>query len=246
MLGALVLQQRRAASTGSRDDGRQQSYPRIARLEAARLRPTSICGDLEKSLRRPRSLFNFIAELRRPRLLTLLALVPLFSVVYMLVVTACHSSAWRCSLAAARRHWKQGGGFGNAILGTLIMVGIAALMSVPLGIVAAVFLAEVGPGDQAGLGRPLRGQGAQRLSLDSGRRVRLRGRGAGDRRLFGAGRRRGAGAADAAHGDSHGRRGDPHGARPRSARRRSAWGPPPRRSSGTSCCPPPCPASLPG
>ena len=38
-----------------------------------------------------------------------------------------------------------GGGFGNAIIGTLIMVGIATLISVPFGILAAVFLAEVGP-----------------------------------------------------------------------------------------------------
>jgi phosphate transport system permease protein len=40
---------------------------------------------------------------------------------------------------------EQGGGFGNAILGTLIMVGIAALVSVPMGIMAAIFLAVVGP-----------------------------------------------------------------------------------------------------
>jgi phosphate transport system permease protein len=39
----------------------------------------------------------------------------------------------------------MGGGFGNAIAGTLVMVGIAALISVPFGILAAVFLAEVAP-----------------------------------------------------------------------------------------------------
>ncbi len=37
-----------------------------------------------------------------------------------------------------------GGGFGNAILGTLIMVGIAALISVPFGIMAAIFVSEFG------------------------------------------------------------------------------------------------------
>ena len=41
--------------------------------------------------------------------------------------------------------FEEGGGFGNAIVGTLLMVGIAALISVPSGILAAVFLAEVGP-----------------------------------------------------------------------------------------------------
>lgn len=38
----------------------------------------------------------------------------------------------------------SGGGFGNAILGTLVMVGIAALISVPFGIMAAIFVSEFG------------------------------------------------------------------------------------------------------
>jgi phosphate transport system permease protein len=37
-----------------------------------------------------------------------------------------------------------GGGFGNAIIGTLVMVGIAALISVPFGIMAAIFVSEFG------------------------------------------------------------------------------------------------------
>ena len=40
---------------------------------------------------------------------------------------------------------EEGGGFGNAIVGTLIMVGLAGLISIPFGILAAVFLAETGP-----------------------------------------------------------------------------------------------------
>ena len=40
-----------------------------------------------------------------------------------------------------------GGGFGNAIVGTLVMVGIATLISVPFGILAAIYLAEFGPDD---------------------------------------------------------------------------------------------------
>ncbi|NUN64956.1 phosphate ABC transporter permease PstA [Pseudanabaena biceps] len=38
----------------------------------------------------------------------------------------------------------SGGGFGNAILGTLIMVGIAAAISIPFGIMAAIFVSEFG------------------------------------------------------------------------------------------------------
>jgi len=39
----------------------------------------------------------------------------------------------------------SGGGIGNALLGTLEVVAIATLISVPFGILAAVFLAEFGP-----------------------------------------------------------------------------------------------------
>jgi phosphate transport system permease protein len=37
------------------------------------------------------------------------------------------------------------GGFGNAIVGTAFMVGIAGLISVPFGILAAIYLAELDP-----------------------------------------------------------------------------------------------------
>jgi phosphate transport system permease protein len=40
---------------------------------------------------------------------------------------------------------EQGGGFGNAILGTAVMVGIGALFSVPFGLLGGIFLVEVGP-----------------------------------------------------------------------------------------------------
>ena len=39
-----------------------------------------------------------------------------------------------------------GGGVGNAILGTLYMVGLASLLGLPLGIGAGIFLAERGDG----------------------------------------------------------------------------------------------------
>ncbi|BAZ38005.1 phosphate ABC transporter, permease protein [Calothrix sp. NIES-4101] len=40
----------------------------------------------------------------------------------------------------------QGGGFGNAIVGTLLMVGIGALISVPIGVLAAIYLTEFSSG----------------------------------------------------------------------------------------------------
>jgi len=100
--------------------------------------------ELEKSLRRPRALFNFLMT-GIVALLTLTALVPLFSVVYMLLVKGSHRLSLALFTELPPAAFEQGGGFGNAIAGTLVMVGIAAAISVPLGIVAAVFLAEVGP-----------------------------------------------------------------------------------------------------
>jgi phosphate transport system permease protein len=41
--------------------------------------------------------------------------------------------------------FEMGGGIGPAIVGTLLMVAIAALLSVPFGILAAIYLAMLGP-----------------------------------------------------------------------------------------------------
>jgi phosphate transport system permease protein len=45
--------------------------------------------------------------------------------------------------------FESGGGFGNAIVGTLFMVGIAAAISIPFGILAAIYLAELNPHSKA-------------------------------------------------------------------------------------------------
>jgi len=98
-------------------------------------------SELEKSLRRPRTLANVLLS-GLVTCMTLLALIPLFSVVWLLL--------WRggskLSLALFRQlppaPLEQGGGFGNAILGTIIIVALAALLSVPLGVLTAVFMAQ--------------------------------------------------------------------------------------------------------
>jgi len=46
--------------------------------------------------------------------------------------------------------FEEGGGFGNAIVGTLVMVGIAAAISIPIGVLAAVYLSELGPNSKLG------------------------------------------------------------------------------------------------
>src|SRR5215468_3438844 len=87
-------------------------------------------SQLERSLRRPRTLIDFLLS-ASVTAMTLLSLVPLFSVVIML--------AWRggqrLSLAVFTQlpptSLEQGGGFGNAIVGTIIIVALAVLLSVP-------------------------------------------------------------------------------------------------------------------
>ncbi len=98
-------------------------------------------GQLERSLRRPRTLMDFLLS-GLVTAMTLSALVPLFSVIWML--------AWRGGKRLSAAVFTQlppsameaGGGFGNAIVGTLLMVGLAVAFTVPCGIMTAIYLAQ--------------------------------------------------------------------------------------------------------
>jgi phosphate transport system permease protein len=99
---------------------------------------------LARSLRRPRTLFSYTMSMLTGAA-TLAALFPLFSVLYLLVVRG--SAA--LSLAALRElppaAMTAGGGFGNALVGTFVIVAIATVISVPFGILGAIYIAEFGP-----------------------------------------------------------------------------------------------------
>ena len=77
-------------------------------------------------------------------LVAVIAAVPLLSVLYMLV---SHGGA-RLNVEALTTlppaGFEMGGGFGNALVGTLVVVALGAAIAVPVGIAAAVFLAELG------------------------------------------------------------------------------------------------------
>ena len=98
-------------------------------------------GELELSLYRPRTLFSIVLS-ALVSVMTLFALIPLFAVLWMLI--------WRGGQKLSRALFtelppaplEQGGGFGNAIIGTIIIVGIASLITVPLGILTGVYLAQ--------------------------------------------------------------------------------------------------------
>lgn len=99
---------------------------------------------MEKSLRRPRTLFNLAANALAAGM-TLLALVPLFSVLFMLVSRGGKRMGIELFTELPPVPLEPGGGFGNAIAGTLAMVGLAALFTIPSGILTAVFLARAEP-----------------------------------------------------------------------------------------------------
>jgi phosphate transport system permease protein len=100
--------------------------------------------DLEKSLRHPRTLFSAILSTVTAGL-TLLAMVPLFSVLFRLIYEGGARLGTALFVELPPAAGMVGGGIGNAILGTLLIVGIATAISVPIGILAAIYLAEYGP-----------------------------------------------------------------------------------------------------
>ena len=103
---------------------------------------------LERSLRQPRSLFSYAMSLLTG-LMTVAALFPLFSVLYLLIVRGGRQLSLAVLTELPPAALMPGGGFGNAIVGTTVMIAIATALSVPIGIMAAVFVAEFGAGTKA-------------------------------------------------------------------------------------------------
>jgi len=106
--------------------------------------PQEDFSDLPRSLRRPRALFSWTMSVITG-VMTFAALVPLFSVLYLLVTRGGKTLGLATFRELPPAALAPGGGFGNAIVGTVVMVAIAALLSVPFGILAAIFTSEFGP-----------------------------------------------------------------------------------------------------
>ena len=68
-----------------------------------------------------------------------LALVPLLAVLYYVIIRGFSSLNLDIFTQLPPSPFGKNGGFGNAILGTLLMVGIAALISVPFGVGSNLF-----------------------------------------------------------------------------------------------------------
>ncbi len=116
------------------------THAQSARVEAPEVQLPS----LDRKLLQRRSLLDGVLNLGTWAI-SIVACVPLFSVLIMLILRGGKRLNWEALTALPPTAFEIGGGFGNAILGTVIMVGIGMILSVPLGILAAVFLAEFGP-----------------------------------------------------------------------------------------------------
>jgi phosphate transport system permease protein len=103
--------------------------------------------DLEKSLPMGRQFLSYGMTISA-FVLTALALLPLFSILFSILQQGLPQLNWQTftSLPAPTGMVGEVDGFGNAIIGTAVMVGIATLMSVPIGLMTAVFLAEFSQG----------------------------------------------------------------------------------------------------
>ena len=104
-------------------------------------------AELDKSLRRPRTLINVVLTFVVAGM-TLMALVPLFSVIWMLFWRGGRKLSMALFTQLPPAPLEQGGGFGNAIVGTIIIVVIAALISIPIGVLSALFMAQAPAGSR--------------------------------------------------------------------------------------------------
>src|ERR1700733_16292128 len=77
--------------------------------------------------------------------LSFLTLIPLFSIVILLLQKGLPLLNLSVFTQLPPAPGLTGGGFGNAIQGTAVMVGIALLFSTPLGVLSAIFLNEYNP-----------------------------------------------------------------------------------------------------
>jgi phosphate transport system permease protein len=108
------------------------------------LRESTAAPDLRRAWGERRALRSTILTVGA-WVVAVIASVPLFSVLYMLIVQGGSRFSLDLLTELPPAGFELGGGFGNAIVGTLVMVAIAAVISIPVGILAATYLAELSP-----------------------------------------------------------------------------------------------------
>src|SRR5659263_367907 len=73
-----------------------------------------------------------------------IAIIPLLSILYTVIINGISAVNLDFLTQIPKPVGEAGGGLGNAIQGTFIVVGIACLIGLPIGILAGVYLSEYG------------------------------------------------------------------------------------------------------
>ncbi len=102
-------------------------------------------GSLNRSSTSSRTLFS-TAMTVLAFVCGILALLPLLGVLSYVLIQGFSSLRPNLFTELPPPPLVPGGGFANAIVGTLIMVGLGALISVPVGVLAAIYLTEYSSG----------------------------------------------------------------------------------------------------
>jgi len=76
--------------------------------------------------------------------LSLVATLPLAFILGFIMVRGASSINWRFLTALPAPVGEAGGGIANALVGTVLLILIGSLISIPLGVIAGIFLAERG------------------------------------------------------------------------------------------------------
>jgi len=74
--------------------------------------------------------------------LSFIAIVPLGLILVYIIVRGASSINWQFLTELPKPIGEAGGGISNAIIGTFILIGIASVISIPLGVLAGIFLSE--------------------------------------------------------------------------------------------------------
>ncbi len=106
--------------------------------------PTDFFTPAESSKANIRALTNRVLS-ASCIIISLLTLVPLFSIVYLLLQKGLPLLQPAVFTTLPPAAGMVGGGFGNAVLGTLLMVGIGLVIAAPLGILSAIYINEYSP-----------------------------------------------------------------------------------------------------